>query len=77
MRDTTSVVAAAVLGGVSLAGGRGGIIGPIVAVFILSLVRTDLTFIGVDPNLSTVVQGVIMVAVVMLGAFVTLRRRRS
>lgn len=74
---TLLAVAAAVLGGVSLAGGRGGIIGPIVAVFILSLVRTDLTFIGVDPNLSTVVQGVIMVAVVMLGAFVTLRRRRS
>ncbi len=74
---TLLAVAASVLGGVSLAGGRGGILGPIVAVFVLSLVRTDLTFIGVDPNLSTVVQGVIMVAVVMLGAFVTLRGRRS
>jgi ribose transport system permease protein len=52
-------------------------VGPIVAVFVLSLVRTDLTFIGVDPNLSTVVQGAIMVGVVMIGAFVTLRRRRA
>ncbi len=74
---TLLAVAAVVLGGVSLAGGRGGILGPIVAVFILSLVRTDLTFIGVDPNLSTVVQGVIMVGVVMIGAFVTLRRRTA
>ncbi|HEX7473849.1 MAG TPA: ABC transporter permease [Candidatus Limnocylindrales bacterium] len=74
---TLLAVAAIVLGGVSLAGGRGGMIGPIVAVFVLSLVRTDLTFLGVDPNLSTVVQGVIMVVVVMIGAFVTLRRRRA
>jgi ribose transport system permease protein len=70
-------VAAIVLGGVSLAGGRGGMMGPVVAVFVLSLVRTDLTFLGVDPNLSTVVQGAIMVIVVMIGAYVTLRRRRA
>ena len=36
-------VAAVVLGGVTLGGGRGGLVGPIVAVFILRLVRTDLT----------------------------------
>lgn len=69
-------VAAVVLGGVSLAGGRGGLVGPMIAVFILSLVRTDLTFLGVDPNFTTVVQGLIMVVVVMAGAFITLRRSR-
>ena len=69
-------VAAVVLGGVSLAGGRGGLLGPIVAVFILRLVRTDLTFLGVDPNYTTVIEGAIMVAVVMVGAIVTLRRQR-
>ena len=61
-------VAAIVLGGVSLAGGRGGIVGPIVAVFILALVRTDLTFLDVNPNLSTVVQGAILIGVVLLGS---------
>lgn len=70
-------VAAIVLGGVSLAGGRGGMVGPIVAVFILALVRTDLTFMGVDPNFTTVIQGAIMVIVVMVGAFLTLRRRQA
>jgi ribose transport system permease protein len=35
-------VAAVVLGGVSLAGGRGGVLGPIIAVIVLALVRTDL-----------------------------------
>ena len=43
-------VAAVVLGGVSLAGGRGGVFGPIVAVFILQLIRTDMTFLNVEPQ---------------------------
>ena len=38
-------VAAVVLGGVVLGGGRGGLVGPIVAVFVLRLVRTDLTLL--------------------------------
>jgi ribose transport system permease protein len=70
-------VAAVVLGGVSLAGGKGGLVGPILAVFILRLVRTDLTFLGVDPNYTTVIEGAIMVAVVMVGAVVMLRRTRA
>jgi ribose transport system permease protein len=73
---TLESVAAIVLGGVSLAGGRGGVVGPILAVFVLALVRQDLTFLGVNPNLSTVAQGVILIGVVMFGSFVTLRRVR-
>ena len=67
-------VAAVVLGGVSLAGGRGGILGPILAVIILSLIRTDMTFLNVDTNLAVVAQGVILIGVVMFGSFVQLRR---
>ncbi len=70
-------VAAIVLGGVSLAGGRGGIAGPIVAVFVLALVRTDLTLLGVNSNLSTVIQGTILIGVVMFGSLLTLRRART
>jgi len=70
-------VAAVVLGGVALGGGRGGIIGPIVAVFILRLVRTDLTLLAVDPNVTAIIEGAIMVIVVMFGAFIALRSRSS
>ncbi len=70
-------VAAVVLGGVSLVGGRGGLVGPIVAVFILRLVRTDLTLLGIDPNYTTVIEGAIMVSVVMVGGLVAIRSRRS
>ena len=68
-------VAAVVLGGVVLGGGRGGIVGPIVAVLILRLVRSDLTFLSVDPNVTTIIEGTIMVVVVMLGAFLAMRGR--
>ncbi len=68
-------VAAVVLGGVTLGGGRGGLLGPIVAVFILRLVRSDLTFLAVDPNVATIVEGTIMVVVLMLGALVAMRGR--
>lgn len=68
-------VAAVVLGGVALSGGRGGLVGPIVAVFVLRLVRTDLTLLAVDPNVTTIIEGVIMVVVVMLGALLAMRAR--
>jgi len=67
-------VAAIVLGGVSLAGGRGGVVGPIIAVAILQLVRTDLTLLSVNPNLSTAIQGGILIGVVLVGSVQTLRR---
>lgn len=66
-------VAAVVLGGVALGGGRGGLLGTIVAVFILRIIRTILTLAAVDPNIATIVEGVIMVSVVMLGALVAMR----
>ena len=74
---TLQSVAAIVLGGVSLAGGRGGVLGPIIAVIVLALVRTDLTFVGVDPNLSTAIQGAILIGVVMFGSVVAMRRSRA
>jgi ribose transport system permease protein len=70
-------VAAVVLGGVALTGGKGGLLGPIIAVFVLRLVRSDLTFLAVDPNVTTIVEGTIMVVVVMFGALIAMRSRQS
>jgi ribose transport system permease protein len=74
---TLQSVAAIVLGGVSLAGGRGGVLGPIIAVIVLALVRTDLFFAGVDPNWSTAIQGAILIGVVMFGSLVAMRKVRA
>ena len=70
-------VAAVVLGGVSLAGGRGGVVGPIIAVVILQLIQTDLTFLHVDSNFALVAQGVILIVVVMIGSVIQMRRGRA
>ena len=51
-------------------------VGPILAVAVLYLIRIDLQFIGINPNFGTVVQGVILIGVVMLGSFLALRRVR-
>jgi ribose transport system permease protein len=74
---TLMSVAAIVLGGVSLAGGRGGVFGPIVGVMVLQMIRTDMTFLKLDSNLATVLQGVILIGVVMIGSFVEIRRSRA
>jgi ribose transport system permease protein len=70
-------VAAVVLGGVSLAGGRGGVFGPIVAVVVLQLIQTDLTFLKVDSNFALVAQGAILIGVVVLGNVIQMRRGRA
>jgi ribose transport system permease protein len=74
---TLASVAAVVLGGVSLAGGRGGVVGPIIGVVILALIRADMTFMSLNSNLATVTQGVILIAVVMFGSLASLRRSGS
>ena len=70
-------IGAVVLGGVSLAGGIGGVVGPLLAVVVLQLIRNDMTFLKVDPNYGLVAQGFLVIAVLVFGTLVQLRRRRA
>jgi ribose transport system permease protein len=74
---TLNSVAAVVLGGVSLLGGVGGLIGPIVAAFILTLVKTILVLKGVDQNYAQVIQGSLIVLVVMIGGLVIRQKGKT
>ena len=71
---TLSGLAAIVIGGVSLSGGKGGLVGPIMAAFLLSLIPTDLIFLNIDPNYGQVIQGTLIVLVVMAGGFAAARQ---
>jgi ribose transport system permease protein len=73
---TLMSVAAVVLGGVSLAGGRGGVFGPMIGVLILVLIQNDMAFLSLDPNLALVSQGLILIGVVMFGSLIQWRRSR-
>jgi ribose transport system permease protein len=72
---TLNSVAAIVLGGVSLLGGIGGLIGPIGAAFILTLINTILVQRGTDPNYAAVYTGVLIIVVVMIGGLLQRRGR--
>lgn len=74
---TLSSVAAIVIGGVRLTGGRGGIVGPVIAAFLLTLIPTILIFLNIDPNYGQVIQGTLIVLVVMIGGFVSVMQSRK
>jgi ribose transport system permease protein len=73
---TLNSVAAIVLGGVSLLGGRGGLLGPVAAAFVFPIVNAILLFQRVDPNYGAIIQGTLIVLVVMLGGLFLLRTER-
>ena len=74
---TLSGLAAVVIGGVSLTGGRGGIMGPVIAAFVLTLIPADLIFLNIDPNFGQVIQGTLIVLVVMAGGLIASVRDRK
>ena len=74
---TLNSVAAVVLGGVSLLGGVGGLIGVVAAAFVLTLVKTILIIKGVDQNYAQVIQGTLIVIVVMIGGLAIRQKGKS
>lgn len=70
---TLNSVAGAVLGGVSLAGGVGGLVGPALAALILYFIPNILLAYGIDPAYSQIITGALTIFVVLLGGL--LRRR--
>ncbi len=55
-------VAAVVVGGVAITGGRGTLIGTIIGVALLGTIGTALTFLGINPFWEKAIQGVIILA---------------
>ena len=59
-------IAAVVLGGTSLFGGKGGILGTFIAVFLLSVLRNLFNLLGLSSFFQMVVTGLILVAALIL-----------
>jgi ribose/xylose/arabinose/galactoside ABC-type transport system permease subunit len=59
-----AVIVAAVLGGTSLAGGRGSVIGTLIGAAIVGVLSTGLNILGVDRFWQYVIQGVVLVIAV-------------
>jgi ribose transport system permease protein len=74
---TLNSVAAAVLGGVALTGGVGGLVGPVLAALCLSLIPAIMLGLGWDPNNAETARGVIIILVVLVGGLLQGRRRKA
>jgi ribose transport system permease protein len=60
-----NVLAVVVIGGASLAGGSGNILGTAVGLLIIGVLNNGLSLLNVSPNLKPVVLGVVIIAAVM------------
>jgi rhamnose transport system ATP-binding protein len=71
------VVTCVVVGGTSIRGGRGGILGTLLAVLLLSLVPTALTYIGAPPQWRMAIQGAFILIAVLADHFAHARSPRG
>jgi ribose transport system permease protein len=65
-----TAIAAAVIGGVSLAGGRGSVVRAVLGALFLGVLSNGLELLGVDPQWFTIVTGLCIVAAVALDRLV-------
>ena len=70
---TLNSIAAVVIGGTSLLGGIGGAVGSLIGALILRVISFYFRILSIDPLLQTLVQGLVLLIAVSLGAIRTLR----
>jgi rhamnose transport system permease protein len=57
-----AAIAAVVVGGASITGGRGTVIGTLIGVMLLAIIAPALTFLGINPYWEKAIQGLIILA---------------
>jgi ribose transport system permease protein len=70
------VVAAVIIGGTALSGGRGTIIGAVIGALIIQVITTGILFLGVDVKWSTFVTGAVIIIAVAVDQLVGRQRER-
>lgn len=63
------VIAAVVIGGASLSGGRGTIMGTIIGTLLISFLRNGCTLVGISTNAQLIVIGVVIIIAVAMDQF--------
>ncbi|WP_412026693.1 ABC transporter permease [Deinococcus yunweiensis] len=74
------VIAAVLLGGISIFGGRGSVVGAVLAVFLIGLINGALTIVDVSNEILTIVTGLLLIGSVLVpnlvARFQAARQRR-
>jgi ribose transport system permease protein len=71
-----TAIAAVVVGGTSLVGGRASIVGTILGALLLGAIRTGLTLLNVNPYIQFVVTGAIILVAVLIDRFFSRKQAR-
>ena len=69
-------IAAALIGGTSLSGGRGTVIGAVIGMLVVQVILSGVTLFGIDATWSPFVIGAVMVLALALDRLVKLLRNR-
>ncbi|HEX3729560.1 MAG TPA: ABC transporter permease [Opitutaceae bacterium] len=73
-----NVIAAAVVGGASLLGGRGSALGVVLGALVIQMISSGIIILGIDQNYSQIIIGTVVIAAVVLDNVNTwLARRRT
>ena len=72
-----NVIAAAVVGGASLSGGKGSALGALLGALIIQMISSGIVILGIDQNYSQIIIGAVVILAVLLDQFnAWLARRR-
>lgn len=64
-----NVIAAAVVGGASLSGGKGTALGALLGALVIQMITTGIVILGIDQNYSQIIIGVVVILAVVLDQF--------
>lgn len=64
-----NVIAAAVVGGASLSGGKGTALGAVLGALIIQMINTGIVILGIDQNYSQIIIGAVVILAVVLDQF--------
>ena len=67
-------IAGAIIGGTSMTGGSGSIVGTLLGVFVMSMLKTGLPFIGLQANWQQIITGLVLIAAVFIDVIRTRKR---
>ena len=68
-----NAIAAAVIGGVSMSGGKGGLVGTIIGALLIGVVQNGLDILGISAYYQKVIQGLI----IMIAVYVDIRNSKN
>ena len=67
------VIAAVVVGGTSLSGGKGNVWGTVIGVVLLGIMSNALNILGVSPHYQYIMKGLLIIGAVLIGYYSSLR----